>query len=74
MDISSLYPSSNSISHNKTHDDYIFEHTDSHKIFMDLLLAKRKKLENEVMARNEEVTTIHEGSQFMGKVHRNLNE
>ena len=33
-------------SNHKTPEDYVFVHTDSHREFMDLLLEKRKQLEN----------------------------
>ncbi len=44
----------------KKPEDYVFVHTDSHREFMDLLLEKRKKLENsisskEIERRNKEV-------------------
>jgi len=38
----------------KTREDYIFVHTDSHREFMDLLLEKRKCLENSIITDEEE--------------------
>ena len=38
----------------KTADDYVFVHTDSHREFMDLLLEKRKQLENTIISKEKE--------------------
>lgn len=38
----------------KTPEDYVFVHTDSHREFMDLLLEKRKQLENAISSREKE--------------------
>lgn len=39
---------------NKTSEDYIFVHTNSHHEFMDLLLEKRKRLENAIISDEQE--------------------
>lgn len=39
---------------NKTSEDYVFVHTNSHHEFMDLLLEKRKGLENTIISSEQE--------------------
>lgn len=39
---------------NKTPEDYVFTHTNSHHEFMDLLLEKRKQLENTIISNEQE--------------------
>ena len=42
-------------SSHKTAEDYVFVHTDSHREFMDLLLEKRKQLENNISSRQRDL-------------------
>lgn len=37
----------------KSHSDYVFVHTDSHREFMDLLLEKRKELEEAITSKEK---------------------
>ena len=43
-----------STSFRRTREDYIFVHTNSHREFMELLLEKRKQLENNIISGEEE--------------------
>lgn len=43
----------------KTHEDYVFVHTNSHQQFMDLLLEKRKQLENSISSHQDEIPTLN---------------
>ncbi len=44
--------------------DFVFVHTDSHKVFMDLLLEKRRKLETAVITRKSQQKELTQDSQI----------
>lgn len=55
----------------KTPEDYVFVHTNSHHEFMDLLLEKRKQLENTIICNEEErrnLWTQIKGAEVMSDV------
>lgn len=55
LDLPPMNPLSTS---QKTPEDYVFVHTDSHREFMDLLLDKRKRLEDTISLKEKERRNI----------------